>query len=41
MAIPPEEGGLKEAIYADNNITISDSTLQSIIPPQLKKMSAQ
>ena len=37
----PEEGGLKEARYADNNIIISDSTLQSILPPQLNKMSTR
>ena len=41
MVIPPEEGGLKQAIDADNNIIISDSTLRSILPPQLKKMYAQ
>ena len=41
MVSPQEEGELKEAIYADNNIIISDSTLQSILPPQLKKMSAR
>ena len=28
MAIPPEEGGIKEARFSDNNIIISDSTLQ-------------
>ena len=38
---PPEEGGHKEARDADNNITISDSTLQSILPTQLKKMPAR
>ena len=36
---PPEEGGLKKAVDSDNNIIISDYTLQSIIPPQLKNMS--
>ena len=30
-------GGLKEAIDADNNIIISDSTLRSLFPPQQKK----
>ena len=38
MVSPPEEGILKETIYVDNNITISDYTLQSIILPQLKKI---
>ena len=28
MAIPPEEGGIKEARFSDNNIIINDSTLQ-------------
>ena len=27
-------GGLKEARYAENNITFSDSTLCSLLPPQ-------
>ena len=40
MVNPQEECGIKEAIYADNNIIISDSILQPIIPPQHKKMSA-
>ena len=40
MVSPPEEGLLKEAIDVDNNIIISD-TLQSIIPRQLKNMSAR
>ena len=34
----PEEGGLREARYAYNNIINSDSTQRSIIPPQLNKM---
>ena len=29
-------GGLKEARDEDNNIIISDSTLRSLLPPQLK-----
>ena len=33
-----EEGGLKESKDADNNIIVSDSTLCSIMPPQLKKI---
>ena len=41
MWIPPEEGGLEEARDSDNNIIISDSTLQSIIPLQLKNISAR
>ena len=40
MASHPEDGGLKDTRDADNNIIISDSTLQSILPPQLKKISA-
>ena len=41
MVIPPEEGGLKEVIDVDNNIISSDSTLNNISPPQLKKMTSQ
>ena len=41
MVITPEEGGIKEVRYVDNNIIISDYTLQSIMPSQLKKMSAR
>ena len=37
MVSPPGEGGLKESIYAENNIIISDSTLRNILPPQLNK----
>ena len=29
-----DDGGLKEAIDAENNIIISDSTLCSLFPPQ-------
>ena len=32
-----DNGGLKEARYAENNIIISDSTLRSLLPLQLKK----
>ena len=32
----PEYGGLKEEIDVENNIIISDSTLRSLFPPQLK-----
>ena len=35
-----EEGGIKKTRDADNNITISDSTLHNILPPQLKKMNS-
>ena len=41
MLSTSEEGGLKEARYAENNIIISYSTLCSILPPQLKKMYAR
>ena len=41
MASPPEEGGLKDARAADNNIVISDSTLRKILPPQLNKMTSR
>ena len=33
----PEDGGLKEERDAENNIIISNSTLCSLFPPQLKK----
>ena len=35
LVIDPDNGGLKKARDADNNIIISDSTLRSILPPQL------
>ena len=41
MVIPLEEGGLKEARNAYNNIIISDSALRNILPPQLNKMTDQ
>ena len=41
MVSPQEEGGLKEAIFAENNIIISDSTLQSFLTPQFNNMSVQ
>ena len=41
MVIKPEEGGLKEARYKENNFIISDSTLRNILPTQLKNMSAR
>ena len=33
----PVDGGIKEARYVENNIIISDSTLHSLLTPQLKK----
>ena len=36
----PNDGGLKDDRYEDDNIIISDSTLRSLLPPQLKQMSA-
>ena len=32
----PNDGGLKEARYDGDNIIISDSTLRSLFPQQLK-----
>ena len=37
----PNYGGLKDARYEDGKFIISYSTLRSLLPPQLKKMSAQ
>ena len=37
----PNDGGLKDARDEDDNIIISDSTLCSIFPPQLKQMSSR
>ena len=37
LVISTKYGGLKEAIYEDDNILISDSTLRSLLAPQLKK----
>ena len=36
-----EEGRMKEVRYEDNNVIISDSTLQNILLPQLKNMTSQ
>ena len=36
----PNYGGLKYAMDEDGKIIISDSTLSSLLPPQLKQMSA-
>ena len=41
MVSPPEEGVLKEARDADNNIISINSTLRNMLPPQLKKISEQ
>ena len=35
----PNDGGLKDARDEDDNIIISDSTLRSLFPPQLKQIS--
>ena len=37
----PSDGGLKDARDEDGKIIISDSKLRSLLPPQLKKMSAR
>ena len=37
----PNDGGLKYARDEDDNIIISDSKLRSLLPPQLKQMSAR
>ena len=41
MVITPEEGELKKGNDFKNNIIISDSTLQNILPPQLKNMTSR
>ena len=37
----PNDGGLKDARDEYSKIIISDSTLRSLLPPQLKQMSAR
>ena len=37
----PNDGGLKDARDENGNIIISDYTLRSLLPPQLKQMSAR
>ena len=37
----PNDVGLKDARDEDGKIIISDSTLHSLLPPQLKQMSAR
>ena len=41
LVIYPKYGGLKDARDEDDNIIISDSTLCSLFPPQLKQISAR
>ena len=41
IVIPPEEGLRKDSRDADNNIIISDSTIRTILPPQIKKVSVR
>ena len=36
----PNDDGIKDARDEDGKIIISDSTLRSLLPPQLKQMSA-
>ena len=36
----PNDGGIKDARDEDSNTIISDSILRSLLPPQLKQMSA-
>ena len=40
MVITPEEFGLEEELYVDNNNTILNSTICNIFPSQQKNMSA-
>ena len=37
----PNDGGLKDARNEDGKIIVSDSTLSSLLPPQLKQISAR
>ena len=37
----PNDGGIKYALDEDYNIIISDYKLRSLLPPQLKQISAQ
>ena len=37
----PNDGGIKDAKDENGKIIISDSTLRSLLPPQLKQMSAR
>ena len=40
LVIDPNDGGMKDARDKDGKIIISDSTLRSLLPPQVKQMSA-
>ena len=40
LVIDPNNGGLKDSRDGDGNIITSDYTLRSLLPPQLKQMSA-
>ena len=37
----PNDGGIKDAREEDGNIIISEYTLRSLLPPQLKQMSVR
>ena len=37
----PNNGGMKDAWYEYGKIIINDSTLRSLLPPQLKQMCAR
>ena len=37
----PNDDGIKDARYEDDNIIISDSTLCQLLPPKLKQMYAR
>ena len=37
----PNDGGIKDSRGEDDNIIITDSTLFSLFPPQLKQISAR
>ena len=41
LASDPNDGGLKDARDEYGKIIISDSTLRSLLPPQLKQMPAR
>ena len=40
LVIDTNDGGLKDSRDEENNIIISDSTLHSLLPPQLKQIPA-
>ena len=41
LVIDPNDGGLKDPRDKNNNINISDYTFRSLLPPQLKHISAR